>query len=174
MNKLILIIIIIIASFALGFWVHELIGNTEKSNNSTQTSEVKKNTHKVKGIGGVFFKSKDPQNLKAWYKVHLDFDTDAYGTIFEWYQSADTSRKDITQWSLFSEKDSYFNPSEKEFMINYVVDDLPALITKLKREGVTLTDTMSTYDYGKFVHIMDPEGNKIELWEPEYGFGKKK
>lgn len=117
-------------------------------------------------IGGVFFKCKDPEQLKLWYNKNLGLNTDEYGTNFEWYQGADPKKKGFTQWSPFKEKTKYFDPSTKEFMINYRVDNLEKLVVELKKEGVTFTDSVETYDYGKFVHIMDPEGNKIELWEP--------
>lgn len=121
---------------------------------------------KVTGIGGIFFKCKDPKQMREWYKVHLGLQTNAYGAVFEWRQGADTTRKGFTQWSPFSEKTQYFAPSAKDFMINYRVENLEALLQELKRSGVTVVDTIETYDYGKFVHIMDPENNKIELWEP--------
>ena len=121
---------------------------------------------RVTSIGGVFFKCKDPEQLKLWYKTHLGLNTDEYGTNFEWYQGADPTKKGFTQWSPFNEKTKYFDPSTKEFMINYRVDNLEKLVVELKKEGVTFTDSLETYDYGKFVHILDLEGNKIELWEP--------
>jgi predicted enzyme related to lactoylglutathione lyase len=86
--------------------------------------------------------------------------------VFEWRQGTDTMQKGFTQWSPFAEKTNYFAPSNKDFMINYRVADLSELVTQLKKDGVIITDTIETYDYGKFVHIMDIEGNKIELWEP--------
>ncbi|HET6245493.1 MAG: VOC family protein [Bacteroidetes bacterium] len=121
---------------------------------------------KVTGIGGIFFKSKDPQKMKEWYKTHLGLDTDEYGTNFEWGQGADPLKKGFTQWSPFAETTKYFEPSTKEFMINYRVENIEALVEELKKEGVTITDTIETFEYGKFVHILDVEGNKIELWEP--------
>jgi predicted enzyme related to lactoylglutathione lyase len=96
----------------------------------------------------------------------LGLEVNAYGSVFEWYQGADSTKKGFTQWSPFNEKTNYFEPSTKEFMINYRVANLDALVLELKKEGVTITDTVATYDYGKFVHIMDIEGNKLELWEP--------
>ena len=104
--------------------------------------------------------------MRAWYAEHLGLITNQYGAVFEWRQGADTTKKGFSQWSPFNEKTKYFEPSTKDFMINYRVDNLDALVKAFKTEGVTLTDTMETYDYGKFVHIMDIEGNKIELWEP--------
>ncbi len=120
---------------------------------------------RVTGIGGVFFKSKDPKTINEWYKTHLGFDTTPYGTSFEWKQLED-DKKGLTQWNAFPDTTKYFEPSAKEFMINYRVENLELLIVELKKEGVTIVDEMETYDYGKFVHILDPEGNKIELWEP--------
>jgi uncharacterized protein YndB with AHSA1/START domain/predicted enzyme related to lactoylglutathione lyase len=120
----------------------------------------------VTGIGGVFFKCKDPKKLKEWYKTHLGLNTDQYGTNFEWREGADSSKKGFTQWSPFPETTKYFSPSTKEFMINYRVLDLEALAAKLKKDGVTITDPIESYEYGKFLHILDLEGNKIELWEP--------
>ena len=121
---------------------------------------------KVTGIGGIFFKCKDPKKVRDWYQTHLGLNTNQYGAVFEWRQGADTTKKGFTQWSPFGEKTKYFEPSTKDFMINYRVDDLTALVAQLKAEGVTITDSIETFDYGKFVHILDIEGNKIELWEP--------
>lgn len=120
---------------------------------------------KVTGIGGVFFKCKDPESIKNWYSKHLGLKTDQYGSLFEW-RKTDNNEKGFTQWSPFSDKTEYFKPSEKEFMINYRVDNLVQLVEELKKEGVQVVDEIEEYEYGKFVHIMDPEGNKIELWEP--------
>lgn len=121
---------------------------------------------KVTGIGGIFFKCKDPKKVREWYQQHLGFKTNQYGAVFEWRQGADTTKKGFTQWSPFNEKTKYFEPSTKDFMINYRVENLTALVADLKKEGVTVLDSIETYDYGKFVHVLDVEGNKIELWEP--------
>lgn len=120
---------------------------------------------KVTGIGGVFFKCKDPNAVNEWYKTHLGFDTTPYGTSFEWLEK-DTGNKGITQWNLFPESSTYFEPSDKDFMINYRVDDLESLVEELKKQGVVIVDEIESYDYGKFVHILDIEGNKIQLWQP--------
>jgi predicted enzyme related to lactoylglutathione lyase len=121
---------------------------------------------KVTGIGGIFFKCKDPKKIREWYQTHLGLNTNQYGAVFEWYQGADSTKKGFLQWSPFKETTKYFEPSNKEFMINYRVENLEALVEELKKEGVNVTDSIQTFDYGKFVHIMDIEGNKIELWEP--------
>lgn len=104
--------------------------------------------------------------MKEWYKTHLGLDTNDYGANFEWREESDPAKKGSTQWSPFAESTKYFEPSTKEFMINYRVDNLEALVEELKKEGVTIVDKIESYDYGKFVHIIDMEGNKIELWEP--------
>jgi predicted enzyme related to lactoylglutathione lyase len=121
---------------------------------------------KVTGIGGVFFQCKDPDAIKAWYKTHLGLETDQYGTTFEWRQGDDSTKKGFTQWSPFQESTDYFEPSKREFMINYRVENLEQLVAQLRAEGVTIFDEIEAFDYGKFVHILDVEGNKIELWEP--------
>jgi len=121
---------------------------------------------KVTVLGGVFFKCKDPKKIREWYKMHLGLQTDQYGTNFVWYQGADSTKRGSTQWSPFKDSTQYFEPSKKDFMFNYRVSNLEALVKQLKMDGVTITDSIETYSYGKFVHIMDPEGNKIELWEP--------
>ncbi|TDW47297.1 putative enzyme related to lactoylglutathione lyase [Flavobacterium sp. 270] len=121
---------------------------------------------KVTGIGGIFFKCNDPAKVREWYKTHLGFDTNDYGASFGWKETLDSNKDGSTQWSPFPENTKYFEPSTKEFMINYTVADLEALVVELKKEGVTILDEIETYDYGKFVHILDIEGNKIELWEP--------
>jgi predicted enzyme related to lactoylglutathione lyase len=122
---------------------------------------------KVTGIGGVFFKCKDTEKINEWYKKHLGFDTSKYGTTFEWRQGEDTTNKGLTQWSPFPESTKYFDPSTKDFMINYRVEDLEKLVEQLKMEGVTIVDKIEDSEYGKFVHIVDIEGNKIQLWEPK-------
>ena len=119
---------------------------------------------RVTGIGGLFFKSKDPKSSKEWYKKHLGFNTDDYGCTFWW--NDENGNDCSTQWSPFKEDTSYFNPSEKAFMFNYRVENLEELLLTLKEEGVTVVGDMETYDYGKFGWILDNEGNKIELWEP--------
>jgi predicted enzyme related to lactoylglutathione lyase len=122
---------------------------------------------RVTGIGGIFFKCKDPDKMKEWYQTHLGLVNDEYGTSFEWRQSDNIHKKGFTAWSPFTDKTKYFEPSAKEFMINYRVEDLEGLVEVLKNEGVTVVDEIEQFEYGKFVHIMDIEGNKIELWEPD-------
>ncbi|MDN3548475.1 VOC family protein [Mucilaginibacter aquaedulcis] len=121
---------------------------------------------KVTGIGGIFFKSKNPNQLKEWYNQKLGFDTGDYGAMFQWRKSDNADQEGVTVWNPFPENTTYFDPSKKDFMMNYIVDDLVELVAQLKQEGVTILDEITADDYGKFVHILDPEGNSIELWEP--------
>lgn len=121
---------------------------------------------KVTGIGGIFFKSQDPKKMNDWYKENLGLVTNEYGSLFEFRKSDAPEEKGYTQWSPFKDDTTYFEPSKKEFMINYRVENLVDLVDELKANGVNVLDEIETFEYGKFVHILDPEGNKIELWEP--------
>ncbi|MGE0590498.1 MAG: VOC family protein [Cyclobacteriaceae bacterium] len=120
---------------------------------------------RVTGIGGIFFKAKDPDGIKKWYEKHLGFPYDQYGCSFAWIQK-ESKKSGYTAWSPFSEDTKYYDPSKKDFMFNYRVENLEELLKVLKEEGVQVVGEMETYDYGKFGWILDPEGNKIELWEP--------
>ena len=124
---------------------------------------------KVTGIGGIFFKCKDPNKMREWYQAHLGLNTTDYGATFEWREFEDATKKGSTTWSPFAETTKYFAPSTKDFMINYRVENLEALVDQLTNEGVTIVDKIEDSDYGKFVHILDAEGNKVELWEPKDG-----
>jgi len=157
MKKAALIILITATSFCFGFAFKTII-----ILQNTNTMNMKK----VTGIGGIFFKCKDPKAVNEWYKTHLGFETSPYGTSFEWREIDDSTKKGLTQWNPFPDNTKYFDPSTKDFMINYRVDNLEALVEELKKDNVTIVDKIETYDYGKFVHILDVEGNKIELWEP--------
>jgi len=120
---------------------------------------------KVTGVGGIFFKCADPKKMKEWYTTNLGLPTGDYGVTFEW-RRADEEVKGMTLWTPFKADTEYFQPSTKDYMINYTVEDLEGLVEQLKKDGVTIVDEIAVYDYGKFVHVLDPEGNKIELWEP--------
>jgi len=156
MKKRILITLTLAATFALGFAFKSFI---------TKITDDEPSLKKATGIGGVFFKCKDPKKVRAWYETHLGLSTNQYGAVFEWRQGADTTKKGFTQWSPFSEKTKYFEPSTKDFMINYRVENLEGLVEQLRKDSITIVDKIETVEYGKFVHIMDIEGNKIELWE---------
>ncbi len=131
-----------------------------------KTETMANEKKKVTGIGGIFFKCKDPVKMKQWYHEKLGLVTNEYGSLFESRNTDNQQQKTYLQWSPFSETTEYFEPSEKEFMINYRVENLEELVKELKQNGVTVLDTIESYEYGKFVHILDIEGNKIELWEP--------
>jgi predicted enzyme related to lactoylglutathione lyase len=120
---------------------------------------------KVTSLGGVFVKCKDPKKVREWYQQHLGINTDEYGTSFEWRTSENPEKKGYTVWSTFKEDTDYFKPSEKDFMLNFRVENLEWLLGELKKEGVQILGEIQTYSYGKFAHILDLEGNKIELWE---------
>lgn len=155
MKKATLMLTALAASFCFGFATKSFISNA----NSAKTPHVT-------GIGGIFFKCKDPGKVREWYKTHLGLNVNPYGSVFEWYQGADSTKKGFTQWSPFKETTKYFEPSTKDFMINYRVENLVALVEQLRKDGVAITDTIQSVEYGKFVHVMDNEGNKVELWEP--------
>jgi predicted enzyme related to lactoylglutathione lyase len=123
---------------------------------------------KVTAIGGVFFKCAKPKEMNEWYAQNLGLPTSEYGATFEWREAADESKTGSTTWCTFAQDSKAFNPSDKPFMINYRVDNLEALLVELKSNNVTIVDEIAEYDFGKFVHVLDPEGNIIELWEPKY------
>lgn len=120
---------------------------------------------KVTGIGGIFFKCDDPKKMKEWYSQNLGLPVSEYGIMFKWRDADDPSKEGTTVWSPFKNDTKYFEPSKKDFMINYRVENIEELVEQLKTDGVTILDEIAVYDYGKFVHILDPEGNSIELWE---------
>ncbi len=125
---------------------------------------------RVTGIGGVFFKSKDPKALGAWYKNHLGIDVEEWGgTAFRWKGTDNPEGIGTTVWSPFSADTNYFSPSAATFMINYRVEDLHALLAVLRDEGVEVEAKVEESEFGKFGWVLDPEGNKIELWEPPAG-----
>ncbi|MDQ3109109.1 MAG: VOC family protein [Bacteroidota bacterium] len=128
---------------------------------------------RVTAIGGVFFKCDDPKAQRDWYANHLGLKTDDYGATFEWRKSDNPDEKGYSVWSTFTKDTDYFEPSKKEFMINFRVEDIDALLIELKKEGVQIVGEVQNFEYGKFAHIMDPEGNKIELWQSfDTEFGK--
>jgi len=157
MKKTSLLILIIATSFCFGFAFKTIISKQPDKQTTFK---------KVTGIGGIFFKCKDPGKVREWYKTNLGLNTNQYGAVFEWYQGADSTKKGFSQWSPFKETTKYFEPSTKEFMINYRVENMTALLEELKKNGVIIVDTIQSVEYGKFVHILDVEGNKLELWQP--------
>ena len=124
---------------------------------------------RVTGIGGIFFQASDPESLRAWYREHLGIDVQEWGgTAFTWTDDAGNPAKGTTIWSIGSDK-SYYAPSTSTFMINYRVADLDGLLRLLREEGCNVIDKTDNSEYGKFGWVMDPEGNKVELWQPPEG-----
>jgi predicted enzyme related to lactoylglutathione lyase len=121
---------------------------------------------RVTGIGGLFFKSQNPDKMREWYERHLGIASDQYGGKFEWRDLSDPSLKCTTAWCIFPDATKHFDPGKQPFMINYRVENLKALLAELEKAGVQVVGKMEEYEYGKFAWIMDPEGQKIELWEP--------
>ncbi len=124
---------------------------------------------RVTGIGGIFFKAQDPSALSEWYERHLGIrrDPHGFGVSFQWKD--DRGGSGMTIWSIFKSDSDYFDPSPAPFMLNFRVDELDALLEALERDGVAIDPKRENADYGKFAWIYDPEGNKIELWEPPRG-----
>ncbi len=126
-------------------------------------------TPKVTGIGGIFFYLDNPKETKEWYTKNLGIEINDWGSSsFESRNINNPDEVNSLQWTPFKRTSEYFAPSKKEFMINYQVQNIEGLVLKLIENGVNVLDSVVTYDYGKFVHIMDTEGNKIELWEPKH------
>ena len=134
---------------------------------AANAASAKDTTPKVTGIGGIFFYSDNLKETKQWYTKNLGIEINDWGSSS--FESRNINRPDeinSLQWKPFQKGDEYFSPSKKDFMINYQVQNIEGLVNKLKENGVTILDSIATYDFGKFIHIMDTEGNKIELWEP--------
>lgn len=139
----------------------------EDSKNKTDNTDSPNHAiPKVTGIGGIFFFSDNPAQTREWYAKNLGLDVNEWGSTFQSRNINEPDEINNLQWSPFKNGSEYFAPSKKEFMVNYRVQNIEALITNLKASGVTILDEIEAFDYGKFVHIMDSEGNKIELWEP--------
>ena len=120
----------------------------------------------VKGIGGVFFKAKDPAKLRAWYQEYLGIIPETEGHVAFWWKQVDNPEDQMTVWSPFPQDTAYFEPTNAPFMINYIVDDLDGLLADLRAKGVSVDDKIEEYDYGRFGWATDPEGNRFELWQP--------
>lgn len=145
----------LLLAFTTGLFCHRLFPNAAADSAPRAT-----------GIGGIFFKSQNPAALKQWYARHLGLKMDEHGTMFHW-QTTD-SKPGLTQWSVMPAQTDYFAPSTAPFMINYRVQNLAALVPTLRAEGVKVVDDIDVQSYGSFVHILDCDGNKVELWEPPY------
>ncbi|MEI7802397.1 MAG: VOC family protein [Bacteroidota bacterium] len=141
----------------------------EQKNNSGNAVSSADNTPKVKGIGGIFFFSENTKEIKEWYVNNLGFEINDWGSVS--FEYRDLHKPEVIiplQWNPFKKDSDYFAPSKKEFMINYRVQNIEGMVNNLKEKGIIVVDEITNYEgVGKFVHIMDAEGNKIELWEPE-------
>lgn len=125
---------------------------------------------RVTGIGGIFFKAKDPKALSAWYQKHLGLDVQEWGgATFDWVTADNPTGTGTTAWNVFKEDTTYFAPSTASFMINFRVHDLQALLAALRAEGCQVDDKVDESEFGKFGWVQDPEGNRIELWQPPQG-----
>ena len=139
----------------------------EQKNEAANAPSANDTIPKVTGIGGIFFFSDNPKETKEWYAKNLGLEINDWGSSgFESRDINNPEKINSLQWTPFKKGSDYFAPSKKEFMINYRVQNIEGLVNKLRENGVTILDSITTYDFGKFVHIMDTEGNKIELWEP--------
>jgi catechol 2,3-dioxygenase-like lactoylglutathione lyase family enzyme len=156
---------IIAAVFVVGF-VGGLLAGAQKQESPGLPAE------RVTGIGGVFFKARDPKALSAWYREKLGVSLRDGGewSAFEWRQREDPGRLGTTVWALFRSDSSYFEPSQAAFMINYRVRDLDRMLAQLRALGVGVESRVAEEFNGKFAWLVDPEGNKIELWEPKAGY----
>jgi len=129
---------------------------------------------RVVGIGGVFIKSKNPEALKSWYRTHLGMDIQEWGGVtFHWRTPENPDQDGATVWSVFDESSTYFDPSEASFMINYRVENLHAVLKALRAEGCGVDEKTEESEFGKFGWVMDPDGNRVELWEPPRGSTKE-
>lgn len=163
LKQLILVVFILTGCHWSGKKTQQMEDKIKQTGEAAVTTDT---TPKVTGIGGIFFFSDDPEKSKEWYANNLGLEVNEWGSSFEFRNANRPDEINYLQWSPFKKGSEYFAPSEKEFMINYRVQNIEGLVRKLRENGVTIVDTIETYDYGKFVHIMDAEGNKIELWEP--------
>lgn len=125
---------------------------------------------RVTGIGGIFIKSSDPQRLREWYRKHLGIDFEEWGGYaFRWKSDDNVTGVGTTVWTIFDGTSNYFAPSNAPFMVNYRVADLRALVESLRAEGCQVMDKIDESEYGRFGWVVDPDGNKLELWEPPEG-----
>jgi predicted enzyme related to lactoylglutathione lyase len=166
MKQLTKILVLIFITISCKTVIIEKNSNKMADKSSKKETIMNDTTPKVTGIGGIFFRSKNPVQTREWYGKNLGLSVNEYGSTFESRNADRPDEINYLQWSPFNEKTTYFDPSEKEFMINYRVQNMEGLLKKLRENGVTILNEIQQYDYGKFVHILDPEGNKIELWEP--------
>jgi predicted enzyme related to lactoylglutathione lyase len=149
--------------------VHPLMSNLSRGKTVRMlvyTAPMREQRGRIIGIGGIFFKSADQEGLRGWYRQQLGIEAGEYGAQFPWRSQSDPSQEHCTIWSVFPASSSYFDPSTAGFMINYIVDDLDGLLERLQENGAQIDAKREDHEYGRFAWIYDPDGNKIELWEP--------
>ena len=167
MNKLLLPILIVITLLSCNSKINETSDMTDKNEQTDKPTSPVDTTPKVTGVGGIFFYSDNPKEIQKWYADNLGIEMNDWGSSsFDSRDIDNPEQINSLQWKPFEKGTEHFAPSKKEFMINYQVQNIEGLVIKLKENGVTILDSIVTFDYGKFVHILDKEGNKIELWEP--------
>jgi predicted enzyme related to lactoylglutathione lyase len=125
----------------------------------------------ITGIGGVFFRASAPQQTRDWYLQHFGLESQSWGAVFEWKNFENPSLSGSTSWCPFSNENDYFGNPNQQYMINYRVRDIEELVSKLMNDGIVIAKEMESSDFGKFVWINDPDGNRIELWEPNDSAG---
>lgn len=167
MKKLLTVVVIVSFFLSCRVTINKNNKTDDQDKQAHSATLADSTTPKVTGVGGIFFYSDNLKKTKEWYTKNLGI------TINDWGSSSFESRNinkpeeiNSLQWKPFKKGDAYFAPSKKEFMINYQVQNIEGLVNQLKQNGVTILDSITTYDFGKFIHIMDAEDNKIELWEP--------
>ena len=142
----------------------------EKSKPAVKTEQ--RGRGHIIGIGGVFFKSANRDQMREWYAKHLGLADKGQGAMLPWREQDDPQKEHVTVWTVFPDSTKYFDPSPAPFMINYIVDDMDALLERLKQEGVKIDANRMDESYGRFAWIYDSDGNKIELWQPTVEKGK--
>jgi len=141
-------------------------GGQEVQSPQSEKSKPPEQRGRILGIGGVFFKSANRDQMREWYSKHLGLADKGAGAMLPWREHDDPQKEHVTVWSVFPTSTDYFDPSHAPFMVNYIVDDLDALLDRLKQEGVKIDDKRMNESYGRFAWIYDLDGNKIELWQP--------
>lgn len=154
-------------AFGVGLNISDVFASSKNLKKSNMSDQQNSSVKKVTGIGGIFFKSENPKEMREWYAKNLGVPATDYGATFDWLEKDDPKKEGSTTWSPFKEDTKYFEPSKKDFMINYRVENIEGLVEELKNNGVIIVDKIEDSPYGKFVHILDLEGNKVELWEPK-------
>ncbi len=167
MNKTINILLITMLMTSCNTGINTIDNKDEITDKIELKTIIMKDTMpKVTGIGGIFFRSDNPKETSDWYGNNLGLAIDEYGSAFEFRNANRPDEINYLRWSPFDKETDYFEPSKKEFMINYRVQNIEGMVRNLREKDVIIVDEIVAYEYGKFVHIMDSEGNKIELWEP--------